>query len=425
MRKINHRFPLVCTPPRLGDGLVNGSQSQSSYKVTIWSTARETLFWKNALGMSTHMQPELYGTYTDGVHVRIQYSFGPLAVVNPEGLLNEIDRTRHFRDNASNKKLKSDIQAVLNTIFVIGDQGKQGGYKTKPTMSYPRVRDYSSFEYELFIPTEELLENGGVIYLGDLDVIVGLAELEAKVPHPYSREGIAAQLLDIECRENEVTTQYYFVDNQNRMGPVWFHDGLEVRKLIPTQDPTMESGVYRTVRDGGVSPSKNSTKHYTDISPSNGFYATRMEAETLGSPDEVMKRQDRINELELKDQIKKKERDELEIKLQFEQEKRDWEKERRVLEDERREAEYREKIKDREDKEREREFRERMREKDEQIKEQERKYRLLMMERDERNRRWRSILDVPKTVKEVITGAVALASVMAMVYGWAKRQQQK
>jgi arginine/glutamate-rich protein 1 len=350
----------------------------------------------------------------EGIVIRVSYSFASHAVVHPEGLLNEIDRTKHFRTNEENKRLKSEINRIIGTVYTIGAPSEYGGYPNHPNAR--RVSASAGFEYELFVPLAMILEADGVIYLKDLDLIVGVSELLHEVPHPYSREGQAKRLLDITKRYNEVTTQYYYVDNRGMCGSVWLHDGREVRELIPTADPTLEDGVYRTVTDGGVNPKRNHTVHFREITPDNGFYATKAQAETLGSPDEVMKRREKIEELELKQRLKRLEREELERKIQYEKDKREWELERRDLEDKRRESEYQEK-------EREREFKERMREKEEELKEKDRQFRLLQMERDQRNARWRQVGEFLKNSKELIAGIIIVSGLVASAIKYLRGRQ--
>lgn len=156
------------------------------------------------------------------------------------------------------------------------------------------------FRVEYRITYDELLATGGVVYLADLDIVVGTIG-KITHPHPYTREQnlrrTSQKLLDA-AREEADSANFIFIakliDNANVMGKKWIRVGKDQICVEPIQDPSQSDGVYvvytKPTRGSNEPPDLVSNRYAfgTEI-PFFTLHNSREEAEASGLSDNALK----------------------------------------------------------------------------------------------------------------------------------------
>lgn len=229
-----------------------------------------------------------------------------------------------------------DVERLSNAtsegMRALRDAVLQGSVRQRMGQCYARV-DYGVNE-------EDVLYNGGSLYLVNLDVVVSTMQGGYVPHHPFSTEGIRNRLVAENETINTVGAVGYYiqiVDNEDVFGPRFININKEIFLIQPTKDANRKSGVYRASTSpvsehGGVGPPRADYFAFPEAEEFLGLFKTYEDAHVLG--DIAAERKRELDEFahflkESENQMKLE-------KLSREQEHEEWKRnleERRVAEE--------------------------------------------------------------------------------------------
>lgn len=298
MGRMNHIFPSLINEVVPGPSKNSlPSKGVSSVRYEIRSTMRTGIFWRNALGLMVSEPAALSTTAPEYIYITIEYEFDSGVRIDARELLSEkVNDTNH-----------AEYQGVVKALTELE--------------SNPTWNNHRKFSYTVGISREALDSVGGVAYLNDVDMVVGLDEHRESI-HPYSAPGQRQQISDILTEEDGCIQRYLVVDNSSIYGTRWVNTGVRLFELRPMQIPHLDDGVYVTTSTGLSGETKTEFYKHTDADKALGLYRNRAEAETYGAPEARFKAElkERENELAIQ-------------KLSLAQEKQDMDSERQSREE--------------------------------------------------------------------------------------------
>lgn len=300
MGRLNHIFPSLVSDVVPGPTPQGHQSKHTSVNYQMRSTMRAPLFWRNALGIVVCEPGAVATTADEYFYITIEYEFDPGVKIDARELLSELE----LPDNHVERK---DIYDALNTL------------EREPAWFGQR-----KFSYTLGISRETLEEVGGVVYLNDVDLVVGFEKHRAEAVHPYSQPGQRMRLNETVTPEDGLNQRYLLVDNSGIYGPRWINTGYSVFELKPVADPQLRDGVYVTTRATSHADPETVFYAHADAEKALGLYRNRPEAETFGSP-----------EAKFKAELKQTEQDLTRDKMELQRNKQEIEREQHELETER------------------------------------------------------------------------------------------
>lgn len=164
------------------------------------------------------------------------------------------------------------------------------------------------------IREQDILDNAGCLYIGNLDLLVAVMDGSGKQPppHPFSRLGSIATVYELTSANFGQTGVAYaikIVDRRAVFGDRFVNFGGRVVHIRAEKDVTLNvcDGVYITTNveaSGTMIDSPVRTECYAfDIADQKlPIYRTRDEALTFGKPDDLLKRQVERERLEMEQQ---------------------------------------------------------------------------------------------------------------------------
>lgn len=238
-----------------------GVHYRSAVRIEITNNIRKAVFWRNALGMCVTEPPGTPNISDERLYISIEYGFGDGVVIDYRDMLDEID----LPENHAERK---EIVKALNML----DNGHEWYNQ--------RV-----FSYTVSVSRHQIEKAGGVVYISDLDLVVGFGENASAAIHPFTPPG-AKRYLNEQLRHcRGFAQEYLLVDNSGYYGNRWINTGFDVFELRAVSDPALRDGVYITTR---VSTEKEpATIYYVldDADKTLGLYPTRIQALEFGSPE--------------------------------------------------------------------------------------------------------------------------------------------
>lgn len=238
--------------------------------------------------------------------VRVTYRVHTSVTMDPKGVFHQY--------GAKTAEGKALAAAVKNC-----EENKSAGNK--------------AFSLDYVIRRDDIVSQGGVLYLADLDLVVSAHKDEWKALHPYSDATTRYQLIEAESNVNNSERfgyAIYIVSNDGAVNSKFINLGGAVYRVPSIANQSLRDGVY--VCSSG--PVQNSAKdpipmslHYTfeEAWENLRLFDTAEEAEKLG--DILVERERELKELQL--MYKELEHTQKMDKLQFEQ---DMEEKRREYE---------------------------------------------------------------------------------------------
>lgn len=290
-RQLNHVFPTlvgeVVSPPTYSPV---GAVVRSSVRMEIHNTMRAPIFWKNSLGIVIFEAPHASTTADEFIYITVEYEVDSGVKIDSRGLLNEAD----LPENHVERKQIYDL--------------------LKRMESTPSWMHQRKFSYTLGLSREALEGAGGVVYLNDVDLVVGYERHADSVHHPYTKQGQKNTLNEYTEKYTGFQQRYLFVDSSGLSGNRWVNTGYGVFELKAINDPQFRDGVYVTTSNTLESEPKTEYYSLTDAEKALGLYRTRAEAEVYGSPDTRFKAEMTQRDIELT--TRKKEMEELKFDLE-------------------------------------------------------------------------------------------------------------
>lgn len=261
-RNINHQYASLVGTVRQGPAIGNDiGKAYSSVRLEVHNSLRRRIFWRNALGLVVTEQPNPSNMVDECVYIKIEYEFDAGTRVDARELLDELD----LPPNHAERK------AIMDALHNLETQ--------------PHWRNQRHFGYTLSVTREQLDRSGGVVYLNDLDIIIGYEEHRDTL-HPYSppgqRDGVNKTLPDVEGFIQQVV----IVDNSGIHGNRWINTGQGVHEIHSITNSQLRDGVYVTSRLSREKEPETITYVLEEADEKLGLYRTRAEAETFGSPDQ-------------------------------------------------------------------------------------------------------------------------------------------
>lgn len=180
----------------------------------------------------------------------------------------------------------------------------------------PPVSARYSIEVGSALSLATLLENDGVLYLEEHDLVVlyGLSATDMeKIHHPYSLAGYVVHSFERICEENpflrkgDFTFNIRIVDNHDQFGSRWILIDDVPFCIVACKDPEVTDGIYVTYSKNmlnGRGPQKLMTDRFDFKEGANlpyyKLYETQQEALTARRSIQVDEAKARIQELESK-----------------------------------------------------------------------------------------------------------------------------
>lgn len=273
-RDINHPFVSTKAKPAL-DLPARPGLGRTFIRYELLNTIRKSVFWRNGQGLTATEAPTP-GTGDEALYIRIEYEFDSNIL---------IDFNKEVIDHLGlpeSSPIRKRLEEKLNGL------GKRPGF----TGTHGRT-----FDYTLAVTREMLDRAGGAVYLRDLDMVVGYAEMRETALHPYSQP----ELLERMKQETQFCDvgnhqRLIWVDNTREHDSLWYHNGFGVFQIEPIQSPQLADGFYLYTQVG--TSKKVDIKHLPLEEAVKEFmmHPTRGEAETFGKPDKAF--QQRITQAE-------------------------------------------------------------------------------------------------------------------------------
>lgn len=241
------------------------------------NSMRRPVFWRTANGVLHIESAAFEATIEEAFYITLHYEFEPGGKIDTRGLLNDMNLPDK---HVERPKIYEALERLNHRA---------------------RWHTHRDFHYTLKIPKDAIDEAGGVVYVNDVDVVVGYQDYADTLAHPYSRTG-QCERVGQWCPQTDGFSQtVLLVDNSGTTGPLWFNNGFGTHELRPVVTNELRDGVYVANRD----PTKENltSKHYTfeEAKDALGLYVSRSEAESFGSPKEQHKQSLQTREFELQE----------------------------------------------------------------------------------------------------------------------------
>jgi hypothetical protein len=211
--------------------------------------------------------------------VRVTYSIDSSITVDPNSVFYH-----HGSDTAEGRALKSAIAAI--------EENPTHGKKT--------------FSLDYTVSRDDIVRNGGILYLAELDLVINVTKEDWKTLHPYSDAATRYQLIEAETNVNNTERfgySMYLVSNDGRYKDKYINIGGFVYRVPSTKNKSLRDGVYLCSTgpvDNDATMPMPLAVHYTfeDAQEKLKLYDSAEEADKLG--DQLAEREREIKELQVK-----------------------------------------------------------------------------------------------------------------------------
>lgn len=255
--------------------------------------------------------PPLLGARTHAFVIRSTYGAEQRVIVNTHGLLNDEGPTTSL-----------EAQRIEQALF-------------RDDMRIGRAF-YHKANVDYLITREDFDQNGGYLYLSNLDLTLSALNSNYAPKHPYSRAGMREIMLERDralSRGEGLSYQIRIVDRHGRFGNRFVNLNGEVFHVKTTHDSDALDGVYLITSKpskGNLSAGAPRSEYYTfeEAAKQLRLYNTYNEAATLGDPDSVFKREldERAHQIKLEEHNFREEK--LKRDREWGEQQRAWERER-------------------------------------------------------------------------------------------------
>lgn len=229
--------------------------------------------------------------------VRVTYSIDTSIRIDPNSVFYH-----HGNNTAEGKALKSAIAAI---------EENPSSQRSRFSLDYTVTRD-------------DIVRNGGVLYLADIDLVINATQEEWMSLHPYSEAATRYQLIEAETNVNNTERfgySMYIISNDGAYNDKYINIGGCVYRVPSTKNQSLRDGVYLC----STGPAENDAikpmpiaLHYTfeDAQEKLKLYDSAEEADKLG--DQLSEREKEIKELQV--QYRELEHEQKIERMKFEQE---------------------------------------------------------------------------------------------------------
>lgn len=285
---------------------------RSSVTMTFHNSFCRPVFWRTANGVLHIESAAFQVTGEEAFYITLQYEFEPGGKIDTRGLLNDLDLPEK---HVERPKIYEALEALNHRA---------------------RWHTHRQFHYTLKITKEAIDDAGGVVYINDVDLVIGYQAHADTLAHPYSRTGQRERVSQWVPQQDGFSQTVLLVDNSGVTGPLWFNNGFGTYELRPVVTNELRDGVYVANRDGATGNPTSEYYTFEEAKDVLGLYLSRSEAEAFGSPKEQHKHSIQQRELEvqtMKQNLKEKEAEAALAKQAALQEKEALDEERRKREE--------------------------------------------------------------------------------------------
>ena len=283
------------------------------------------------------------------------YTSGPITVATRTGLLNVIEPQRRPPQmlkaagiivelvyGGRKNDVKIDAKCILNDPLNKIHESLSKNFTTMPGNYSQQTKAH------LYLSSEELRNQGGIVYLPEADIQVAIGRGHDCPPHPYSHDGMLFHTrVDNNILESAhaVTVSHELVDNESIMPDYYMSLHNDIYKLVPIHDLNRRSGLYITKHGQSSIRGRREPLSAEYVPPHEikdrikYIYTTPTDAIALGNHEERMQREIDEGERQLKLEKQKletaslSEKSQLETaKVRREREKFEWEERKAKIE---------------------------------------------------------------------------------------------
>lgn len=232
----------------------------------------------------------------------------PLTVVTRTGVRFKIQPLRSMRSNTLViRYLASNGSTVfVDTRGLLNDEGKPTSKEAQALDSVLQREEHLPGRWgmktgcvDFFINQLEFQQNGGSLYLPNLDLVLSTADIEFAPKHPFSKEGLLSALVENDPMVKHrigLSMQIKIVDRQGRFGSRFINLNGEVFQIPVEANTQFPDGVYLygtfpCVGEVSFQSGRSEFYAFEDADKALHLYRTYNEALTLGNPADVYKRE--------------------------------------------------------------------------------------------------------------------------------------
>lgn len=207
-----------------------------------------------------------------------------------------IIRVEHFYGDQS----KNEVAAMMNNISEGDSPDKQAIKHAYQLARLKRTAGGFSYYVDYCISKDLIIQEGGSVYLSQLDLVISLEAAEKAPHHPYSDSGLRDERVkneDLVRDDGSFGCAIHVVDNTGTRGLMFVNMNNVVYDVKPSKDYKREDGIYivkNAASNGGRQPRKPLIVRY-DFTPegmkASGLYESYADAKALGDIDAVRKRE--------------------------------------------------------------------------------------------------------------------------------------
>lgn len=212
--------------------------------------------------------------------VRVTYSVDASVGIDPNNVFYH-----HGSDTAEGKALKTAIEAI----------------EEKPNYGKRII-----FSLDYTVSRDDIVNEGGTLYLPDLDIVISVRKDNSPVVHPYSYTATRYQFMEAETDVNNTERfgySIYIVSNDGMVNDKYVNIGGVVYRVPAAENKKLQDGVYlcsdAPVTNNASAPMPRVVQYtFEDAKEKLKLYDSAEEAEKLG--DQLVEREKEIKELQVK-----------------------------------------------------------------------------------------------------------------------------
>jgi len=265
-RDLEHAFASLIAEP-VADTKITSHVTKSSVRYEVVSTIRKQVFWRNGIGLTATEAPTPSGVGSvEGFFVTVEYEFHGGINIDLREFVDELN----MPDNSPVRK------EILQKLQNLNTHRSFIGAHTR------------NFKYTVGITREQLDHAGGVVYLRDLDLVVGYEEFREQALHPYSQPALREQMRN-QVDFNEVGNHHrlIWIDNTHQHDSMWYNNGFGVFEIKPMASPHLEDGFYLHTQTGKNTKEEVKFTSVDEAIKTYLLYATKADAQVHGKPDKA------------------------------------------------------------------------------------------------------------------------------------------
>lgn len=282
-KHLNHRYPAMMSTPKPSNGYISlRDNTHTSITYRIINTMGYEVFWRDSTGLIVTEAPNRALNGVPSLTIVVEYQFDISSAFDTRELLKSVGCENR---DALHRNFAMQIEEMSKT------RSFRGGV--------------NMVTYEVGISEDTLNDCGGLIYLQDLDMVVGYEKRKHEAHHPFSHAGMIERMNSNLAIEEGTQQRIVYVDNSGIQSTRWMNTGQEVLQIKSISDPSLKNGVYVTYT---VPDANDVTTHVYTVEEAEkklGIYISRDEALAFGSPEH--RKKEEVKDLEHRVSMEKQE----------------------------------------------------------------------------------------------------------------------